>query len=86
MKTFVIHPDKLKERGVHMAKMLSDVNLCYEFVNEGHDEAQINTYLKSFLRDGREKMLCRSSRSLCTISHFLAYQRILQDNLEGSSI
>jgi len=86
MKTFVIHPDKLEERGIHMAKMLNDMSLCYEFVNEGHDEAQIDVFLKSFLRDGREKMLCRSSRSLCTISHFLAYQKILQENLDGALI
>ncbi len=86
MKTFVIHPDKLKQRGIHMEQMLNGLGLRFEFVNEGHDDAQTEAYLKSFLRDGREQMLNKSSRSLCTISHFLAYERILQDKLEGALI
>lgn len=86
MKTFVIHPDKFKERGIHMERMLSDVGLRYEFVNEGHDDAQTEVYLNSFLKNGREKMLSRNSRSLCTISHFLAYQLILQNELDGALI
>ena len=39
MKTLVIHPDRLKERGEHVDRMLRHIGLDYEIVNEGNDVA-----------------------------------------------
>ena len=46
MKTLVIHPTRLKERGEHLDRMLRNIGLEYDIVNEGSDEAKIKAYLK----------------------------------------
>lgn len=86
MKTLVIHPPRLKERGEHIDNMLRKTGLSYEFVNEGNDEAQVKAYLEKYLQNGQEEMLRKVPRSLCTISHFLAYERILSEGLEGALV
>lgn len=86
MKAFVIHPERLKERGEHIDRMLRGIGMDYEFVNEGHDPAQIQAYIDHYLRDGHEKMCQPVPRSLCTLSHFLAYERIESEKLEGAVI
>lgn len=86
MKTLVIHPDRLKERGEHVDRMLHRIGLDYEVVNEGHDEAQVTACLEKYLRNGQEEMLRKVPRSLCTISHFLAYERIVAEGLEGALV
>ena len=86
MKTLVIHPTRLKERGEHLDRMLRNIGLEYDIVNEGSDEAKIKAYLKKYLRNGQEEMLRKVPRSLCTISHFLAYERILSEGLEGALV
>lgn len=86
MKTFVIHPPHLKERGEHLDCMLRNIGLEYDIVNEGSDDALVRTYLEKYLRNGQEEMLRKVPRSLCTISHFLAYERILSEGLEGALV
>ena len=86
MKTFVIHPDQLKERGEHIDQMLRRIGLDYEIVNEGHEDAMVTAYLKKYLRNGQEEMLNKVPRSLCTISHFLVYERIVSEGLEGALV
>lgn len=86
MKTFVIHPTRLTERGEHIDNMLHHIGLEYEYVNEGDDEVQIRKYLEAYLQNGQEEMLRKVPRSLCTISHFLAYERIVSDNLDGALV
>ena len=86
MKTFVIHPDRLKERGEHIDRMMHSLGLDYEFVNEGHDEQHIQDLLDRYMKDGREKLHCKVPRALCTVSHFLAYERIVADGLEGALV
>lgn len=86
MKLFVIHPDHLIERGKHIEQMLNRLGLDFEFVNEGKTESKIQEYLHKYLKDGQEKMLQKVPRSLCTISHFLAYEKIVSENLEGALI
>lgn len=86
MKTLVIHPTRLKERGEHLDRMLRNIGLEYDIVNEGSDEAKIKAYLKKYLRNGQEEMLRKVPRSLCTISHFLAYERIQSEGLEGALV
>ncbi len=86
MKTLVIHPDRLKERGEHVDRMLRHIGLDYEIVNEGNDEAQVASYLGKYLRNGQEEMVRKVPRSLCTISHFLAYERIISEGLEGALV
>ena len=86
MKTYVIHPERLKERGEHIEKMLRGIGMDYEFVNEGNSEQQIQSYLDQYMKDGRENMHQKSPRSMCTISHFLSYERLLKEGLEGALI
>jgi glycosyl transferase family 25 len=86
MKTLVIHPTHLKERGEHIDRMLRDIGLEYDIVNEGNDDLQVKAYLKKYLKNGQEEMLRKVPRSLCTISHFLAYEIILSEGLEGALI
>ena len=86
MKTLVIHPTHLKERGEHIDRMLREIGLEYDVVNEGNDDSQVKAYLKKYLKNGQEEMLRKTPRSLCTISHFLAYEIILSDGLEGALV
>ena len=86
MKTFVIHPDRLKERGEHIDRMMKSLGMDYEFVNEGHDDNHIQALLDQYMRDGREQLHRRIPRALCTVSHFLAYERIVTDGLEGALV
>lgn len=86
IKTLVIHPDHLKERGEHIDCMLRGMGLDYEFVNEGHDDKQIDSYIHQYLRNGREQLQRRIPRALCTISHFLAYEKIVAENWEGALV
>ena len=86
MKAFVIHPDRLKERGEHVDKMLRSIGIDYEFVNEGDSEPQIQTYLNLYMRNGKEEMHKKSPRALCTVSHFLAYERLLEEGRDGALV
>lgn len=86
MKTLVIHPDRLKERGEHVDRMLRHIGLDYEFVNEGNDMAQVAVYLEKYLQNGQEEMVRKVPRSLCTISHFLAYERIVTEGFKGALV
>jgi len=86
MITYVIHPERLKERGEHIQRMLSQKGMTFEFVNEGNDDCQIQSYLNQWMKNGQENMLERVPRVLCTISHFLAYQRIVAEKAEGALI
>ena len=56
MRTFVIHPDRLKERGEHIDRMMKRLGMDYEFVNEGHDEQHIQALLDQYMKDGREQL------------------------------
>lgn len=87
MEVFVIHAEKLKERGHHIDSMLRSIGMDYCFINEGKNEELIQTYLNSWMKNGLENMCERtSSRVLCTLSHFLAYKRIIDDGIEGALI
>ncbi|MCR4957838.1 MAG: glycosyltransferase family 25 protein [Prevotella sp.] len=86
MKTFVIHPDRLKERGEHIDRMMKSLGMDYEFVNEGHDDNHIQALIDQYMKDGREQLHRRIPRALCTLSHFLAYERIVADGLEGALV
>ncbi|MCR5643182.1 MAG: glycosyltransferase family 25 protein [Prevotella sp.] len=86
MKIFVIHPDKLKARGEHVDRMMKRLGMDYEFVNEGHSDKQIQAYLDQYMKDGREQLRHPTPRALCTISHFLAYEKIVEEGLEGALV
>ena len=86
MKTFVIHPDRLKERGEHIDRMMKGLGMEYEFVNEGHSDEKIQAYLDLYMTDGRENLHQRTPRALCTVSHFLAYEKIVAEGLEGALV
>ena len=86
MRTFVIHPDRLKERGEHIDRMMKRLGMDYEFVNEGHDEQHIQALLDQYMKDGREQLHRKIPRALCTLSHFLAYEHIVSEGLEGALV
>lgn len=86
MKTFVIHPDWLKERGEHIDRMMKKLGLDYEFINVGEVEEDIQAGIEKYMMDGRELLHSKNPRTLCTISHFLAYERIVADGLEGALV
>lgn len=86
MRVFVIHPKHLKERELHINRMLHRIGLDYEFMNEGESEEKVQEYFEKYLKDGEEKMLQRVPRSLCTISHFLVYEKIVSEKLDGALV
>lgn len=86
MRTFVVHPDKLKERGEHIDRMLKRLGMDYEFVNEGHDDKQIQAYIDQYMKDGRQALHRRVPFVLCTLSHFLAYEKVVAEGLEGALV
>ena len=86
MKVFVIHADRLKERGEYMDHMLKRFGIDYEFINEGRSEEKTQAYIDQYLKDGREPLHQKTPRGLCTISHFLVYERILSEGFEGALV
>lgn len=86
IKTLVIHADALKERGEHIDRMMKSLGLGYEFVNEGRDDEKIQAYLDKYMKNGREQLHRRIPRALCTVSHFLAYEKIVDEGLEGALV
>jgi glycosyl transferase family 25 len=86
MKALVIHAARLKERGEHIDRMLRGIGMDYEFIREGDADALTDDLLDRFLADGPEEMHQKSSRASCTIKHFLAYEKVLNEHLEGALI
>ena len=66
--------------------MLHEIGLDYEFIREGDADELTDELLDRFLADGPEDMHKKSSRASCTIKHFLSYEKILNDGLEGALI
>lgn len=86
MKALVIHAAKLKERGEHIDKMLRGIGMEYEFIKEGDADELTDELIDRFLMDGPEDLHKKSARASCTIKHFLSYEKILADHLEGALI
>jgi len=86
MKALVIHAAKLTERGDHIDRMLHAIGMDYEFISEGDADALTDELLDRFLADGPEDLHKKSSRASCTIKHFLSYEKILNDGMEGALI
>jgi glycosyl transferase family 25 len=66
--------------------MLDQKGMAFEFINEGKDNRRIQSYLNLWMKNGQENMLERVPRVLCTVSHFLVYQRIVAEKAEGALI
>lgn len=86
MKVLVIHAAKLKERGENIDKMLKSMGLDYEFIREGDADQLTDEMLDKYLADGPEDMHKKSPRASCTIKHFLSYEKILADSMEGALV
>jgi glycosyl transferase family 25 len=66
--------------------MLKRLGMDYEFVNEGHDDKQIQAYIDQYMKDGRQALHRRVPFVLCTLSHFLAYEKVVAEGLEGALV
>jgi glycosyl transferase family 25 len=86
IKTLIIHAEKLKERGEYIDNMMKAIGMDYEFISEGDADKLTDELLDRYLKDGPEDLHQKSSRASCTIKHFLAYEKILADGLEGALI
>ena len=86
MIVLVIHAARLRERGEHIDRMLSDMGMEYEFILEGDADALTDELLDRYLADGPENMHQRSSRASCTIKHFLSYEKVVAEGMEGALI
>ena len=86
MKIYVIHAAKLKERGESIDRMLHSKGLDYEFVLEA-DLENLNKDLlcKYFLR-GKEMTEKPLPRYSCATKHFLTYEKIIKEGLEGALV
>ena len=84
MKTLVIHAAALRERGEHMDRMLRGLGMDYEFIKEGdldHLDAQL---MGRFFKDGEK--LQPTARYSCAAKHFLAYEKIVAEGMEGALV
>lgn len=86
MKILVIHAAKLKARGEHIDRMLRSIGMEYEFIIEGDADKLTKEMLDKYLADGTENMHSKTSRASCTIKHFMACERIIDENMEGALI
>ena len=86
MKALVIHAAKLKERGENIDRMLRSIGMDYEFIREGDADDLTDELLDKYLKDGPEDLHRKCPRASCTIKHFLSYEKILADGLEGALI
>ena len=85
-KALVIHAAKLKERGENIDSMMKSIGMDYEFISEGDADKLTDELLDRYLKDGPEDLHKKSPRASCTIKHFLSYEKILTDGLEGALI
>lgn len=85
-KALVIHAAKLKERGENIDRMMKAIGMDYEFISEGDADQLTEELLDRYLKDGPEDLHQKSPRASCTIKHFLSYEKILADGLEGALI
>ena len=86
MKALVIHAAKLKERGENIDRMLRGIGMDYEFIREADADELTDELLDKYLADGPEDLHRKCPRASCTIKHFLSYEKILADGLEGALI
>lgn len=86
VKTMVVHAAKLKERAEHIDRMLSEIGMEYEFVHEGDVETLTDEMLDKYLDDGPEQLHQPCAKASCTIKHFLIYEKIVEDGLEGALV
>ena len=86
MKVLVIHAAKLKERGENIDRMLRAIGMDYEFISEGDADELTDELIDKYLADGPEDLHRKSARASCTIKHFLACEKIVDEGLEGALV
>lgn len=86
MKALVIHAAKLKERGENIDRMLRGIGMDYEFISEGDADQLTDELIDKYLADGPEDLHKKSPRASCTIKHFLAYEKIVAEGMEGALV
>lgn len=85
-KILVIHAASLKERGEHIDKMLKGMGLDYEFIKDADCDMLTDELLDRYVADGPEQMHEKSGKASCTIKHFMACERVLEEGLEGALV
>lgn len=86
IKALIIHADKFVERKLHMDRMLSEHTLSYDYVIKGAgdhiSEEERNKYMEVDSKSPKMSMgaIC------CTLQHFYAYEKIVEENLPGALI
>lgn len=86
MKTFVIHASNLIEREEYIDRALKRIGLAYEFILEGDVNDLTDAILDKYLADGPDHLRQKSPQASCSIKHFLAYERIVAESIEGALI
>lgn len=78
VKTYVIHVRGNKARENYIRNELKKFNIDFEFILEGNMEDMTDDDLTKYFRDDFKTV---SPRTSCTIKHFYAYERMVENNV-----
>lgn len=89
IKIFIIHAKKYVERKAYMEKILRSRPFVYEFIEDGDAETLSENVISTYFTDKEVEKGVRMKEPKmlsCTLKHFLAYEKILAENLTGALI
>jgi glycosyl transferase, family 25 len=78
IKTYVIHVRGNKERENYIRNELKKFNIEFEFILEGNMDNMTGADLDKYFKDDFKTV---SPRTSCTIKHFYAYERMVENNI-----
>lgn len=84
IKVLIIHAEKYVERKLHMDRMLSAHSLTYEYVCKGAGDDVSEEEKEKYMGSGQSNM--GKGAMCCTLQHFYAYEKIIEENLPGALI
>ena len=88
MEILIIHMEKMTERKEHIEKTLEEIGLepSHTYITDGNPESFTQEILDKYF--GGKLILYPEAQNVtsCALKHFLAYEYIVQNNLEGALI
>ena len=86
-KVLVLHVKQgYQERAEHIEKMLARLCIPFEYILDGDVSDLSQEILDKYFKPGKEKLYGYTPRTSCSYKHFLAYEYIIRNNLEGALI
>lgn len=86
MRVLVIHAAKLKERGEFVDRMLRGIGMDYEFISAADLEDLSKDMLCMYFSHGEEMAAKLLPRYSCATKHLLAYEKIVNEGMDGALI